>query len=64
MVVHGNLKVLFKPWYDCILENWAIPKRVNVNKELIDKLVSKGTPRNQIFMSGQSCGGIDKTQGT
>ena len=48
-----------QPWYDCILENWAIPKRVNVNKELIDKLVSKGTPRNQIFMSGQSCGGID-----
>ena len=48
-----------KPWYDCILENWGISKRVDVNKEIIDELVSKGTPRNQIFMSGLSCGGID-----
>jgi hypothetical protein len=48
-----------QPWYDCVLENWAMPKRVNVNKVLIDKLVSKGTPRNQIFMSGHSCGGMD-----
>ena len=28
-------------------------------KEIIDELVAKGTPRNQIFMSGLSCGGID-----
>ena len=48
-----------QPWYDCILENWGISKRASVNKELIDDLVSKGTPRNQIFMSGLSCGGID-----
>ena len=48
-----------KPWYDCVIAEWAIPKRVKVNKDLIDKLVSKGTPRNQIFMSGLSCGGID-----
>ena len=48
-----------QPWYDCVLKNWALPKRVNVNKELIDQLVSKGTPRNQIFMSGHSCGGMD-----
>ena len=39
-----------QPWYDCILENWGISKRASVNKELIDELVSKGTPRNQIFM--------------
>ena len=48
-----------QPWYDCIFENWGIPNRVNVNKEIIDELVAKGTPRNQIFMSGLSCGGID-----
>ena len=48
-----------KPWYDCVIAEWAIPKRVKVNKDLIDKLVSKGTPRDQIFMSGLSCGGID-----
>ena len=30
-----------KPWYDCILENWGISKRVDVNKEIIDELVSK-----------------------
>jgi hypothetical protein len=48
-----------QPWYDCLLEDWGIPKRANVNKELINELVSNGTPRNQIFMSGISCGGID-----
>ena len=48
-----------QPWYDCIFENWGIPNRVNVNKEIIEELVAKGTPRNQIFMSGLSCGGID-----
>ena len=48
-----------QPWYDCIIEKWGISKRVGINKEIIDELVSKGTPRNQIFMSGLSCGGID-----
>ena len=48
-----------KPWYDCNFRKLGNSKRVNVNKDLIDKLVSKGTPRNQIFMSGLSCGGID-----
>ena len=46
-------------WYDCVIADWGIPKRVDVNKELIEKLVANGTPRNQIFMSGLSCGGID-----
>ena len=46
-------------WYDCVIADWGIPKRVDVNKELIEKLVASGTPRNQIFMSGLSCGGID-----
>ena len=48
-----------QPWYDCLLEDWGISKRADVNKELINELVSKGTPRNQIFMSGLPCGGID-----
>ena len=48
-----------KPWYDCLMEGWGISKRADVNKEIIEELVSKGTPRNQIFMSGLSCGGID-----
>jgi hypothetical protein len=39
-------------------EDWGISKRADVNKEIIEELVSKGTPRNQIFMSGLSCGGL------
>mgnify|MGYP003325283257 CR=1 FL=1 len=27
-----------QPWYDCLLENWAIPKRTNINKEIIEEL--------------------------
>ena len=34
-----------QPWYDCIFENWGIPNRVNVNKEIIE-LRNKGSIRD------------------
>ncbi len=35
-----------------------LEKRVEQNLELIDKLVSLGVPRKQIFVTGHSCGGL------
>ena len=58
------------PWYKCILgpatymkikgleSNFAQFNRAKVNKEIADTFVKNGTPRNQIFISGQSCGGM------
>ena len=34
-----------------------LDKRVNANLDLIEKFVESGIPNNQIFMTGQSCGG-------
>ena len=35
-----------------------LDKRVQANLELVEKFVSKGVPRKQIFISGHSCGGL------
>ena len=58
------------PWYDCMLgpatymkikgleSNFAQFNRAKVNIEIADTFAKNGTPRNQIFISGQSCGGM------
>ena len=35
-----------------------LDKRVDQNLELVEKLVSLGVPRKQIFITGHSCGGL------
>ena len=35
-----------------------LDKRVEANLELVEKFVSKGVPRKQIFITGHSCGGL------
>ena len=35
-----------------------LDKRVQANLDLVEKFVSKGVPRKQIFISGHSCGGL------
>ena len=35
-----------------------LDKRVEANLELVEKFVSKGVPRKQVFISGHSCGGL------
>jgi hypothetical protein len=44
------------PWYDCVINNFPTYLREKRTKEAIDYFASKGTPRNQIFLSGHSCG--------
>ena len=35
-----------------------LDKRVQANLDLVEKFVSRGVPRKQIFISGHSCGGL------
>jgi len=58
------------PWYKCRLgpatymkikgleSNFAQINRAKVNKAIAETFIKNGTPRNQIFISGQSCGGM------
>ena len=62
------------PWWECILgpptlinkvkgqthiSNFSQFNRLNVMQEIVDTFESKGTPRGQIFLIGQSCGGME-----
>ena len=54
-----NYKILFnkkkfKPPYKGITK---LDKRVNANLKLIDNFLEKGVPKNQIILTGHSCGG-------
>ena len=44
-------------WHECVINNFPTYLREKRTKEIIDYFASKGTPRNQIFLSGHSCGG-------
>ena len=71
---NGKSLGLTPPWYDCMLgpptyqkkikdqthvSNFPQFNRANVMKEIVKIFESKGTPRNQIFLIGQSCGGME-----
>ena len=47
-------KKKFKPPYKGISK---LDKRVNTNLKLIDNFLKKGVPKNQIILTGHSCGG-------
>jgi len=47
-------KKKFKPPYKGITK---LDKRVNANLKLIDSFLEKGVPKNQIILTGHSCGG-------
>jgi len=47
-------KKKFKPPYKGITK---LDKRVNANLKLIDNFLEKGVPKNQIILTGHSCGG-------
>jgi len=67
---NGKMLGLTPPWYECILgpgtyikpkgleSNFAQINRAKVNKEIAETFIENGTPKNQIFISGQSCGGM------
>ena len=53
-----TLKGAWHPaWHECVINNFPTYLREKRTKEIIDYFASKGTPRNQIFFSGHSCGG-------
>jgi hypothetical protein len=39
------------------VSNFPLKNRAAINSAIADIFVEKGTPRNQLFISGHSCGG-------
>ena len=71
---NGKMLGLTPPWYECMLgpptyikkvkgqnfvSNFPQFNRANVMKEIVKEFESRGTPKNQIFFTGHSCGGME-----
>ncbi len=71
---NGKMLGQTPPWYECLLgpptyikkikgqdfvSNFSHFNRANVMKDIVETFENKGTPRNQIFFTGHSCGAME-----